>query len=78
METTSPITISISPKFVSKTDKHLEAGANIYEAPSDKYLMVKLDSNGNEISGSEFSISVSGYKRQYSHSPLFKIKKKQL
>lgn len=80
MKAPKPIAGKISAK-VEKTEHHadLKTIYNEFQQLPGEYHMVRLDKQGNEEIGSDFSIKPREYNRTYSKLPnKFKVKKSPL
>lgn len=60
-----------TPKIVAPAAED-ESG---YQPISGYYHLIKVDDNGNDIPGSDFSISPRTYERTYKRLPQFRVKK---
>lgn len=72
---TSPKPVSDEKPQTPKIVVPAAEGESEYQPIPGYYHLIKVDDNGNDIPGSDFSISPRTYERTYKRLPQFRVKK---
>jgi hypothetical protein len=67
---------------MAKEEKKIEPVVSQVQSPLETFVpkdghyhMIRVDKDGKEIEGSDFSIGQRSYEKAYQNNPLFKVKK---